>query len=153
MTLGGPDRVLAELVGLIERYGWAVRHVGAGAEPGEAAFSYTVGLTGLGHPEVVITGMPFDSSQAFLNLIGDEVRQGRRFAAGLVTEELTRPGAAVVFIPVHDVSGLAAVRQVFGQIEAVQMVWSDSAGRLPWHSGYANRADAQPLLGPFSPSP
>jgi hypothetical protein len=35
--------MLAELVELIDRYGWAVRHVGAGDQPDEAAFSYTVG--------------------------------------------------------------------------------------------------------------
>lgn len=66
------------LLGLIERFGWAIRHVGAGDEPGEAAFSYTVGLTRFNHPEVVTQGLPFDVAQAFLNDIGAQVRAGRR---------------------------------------------------------------------------
>ena len=81
--------MLAELVELIDRYGWAVRHVGAGDQPGEAAFSYTVGLTAFDHPEMVVVGMPFEHSQGFLNLIGSLVRDGRTFLHGTTTRDLT----------------------------------------------------------------
>jgi hypothetical protein len=87
--------MLAELVELIDRYGWAVRHVGAGDQPGEAAFSYTVGLTAFDHPEMVVVGMPFEHSQGFLNLIGSLVRDGRTFVHGTTTRDLT-DGAHVV---------------------------------------------------------
>ena len=141
------DPVLAELLQLIREYEWAVRHVGAGAELVEASFSYTVGLTAMSHPEVVVTGLPFGHAQTFLNNIGADVRAGRRFEAGLTTDDLTRPGAAVVFITAADTSGLTAVGQVYGSVQAVQMVWPDSAGRLPWTEGYNNAPHAQPLLG------
>lgn len=147
------DAVFADLLGMIEQYGWAVRHVGAGPEPGEAAFSYTVGLTALDHPEVVIMGMPFDASQIFLNNIGSDVRDGKRFDPGTTTEDLTGPGAPVVFLSVVEDEELVAIRQVYGHCAAVQMVWPDSAGRLPWIEGYNNSADAQPLLGPRPASP
>lgn len=141
------DPVLADLERLIGEHGWAVRRVGADRESGQAAFSYTVGLTGLGHPEVVITGMPFTHAQTFLNNIGDDVRTGTRFEPGLVTEDLTGPGAPVRFLAVEDTRGLLAVKQVYGHVQAVQIVWPDSAGRLPWLEGYNNPPGAQPLLG------
>ena len=144
----GHDEVFRELLRMIDEFGWAVRHVGAGSEPGEAAFSYTVGLTALEHAEVVITGMPFNASHVFLNHIGSDVRDGKRFEPGTTTEELTEPGAPVVFLPVVQDEELVAVRQVYGKCTAVQMVWPDSAGRLPWIDGYNNPPDAQPLLGP-----
>lgn len=141
------DPVVAELFRLIAEYGWAVRHVGADRESGAAPFSYTVGLTALGHPEVVITGMPFAHAQTFLNNIGNDVRSGVRFDPGLVTEDLTGPGAPVTFLAVQDTRGLTAVEQVYEQVQAVQMVWPDSVGRLPWQEAYNNSPDAQPLLG------
>jgi hypothetical protein len=141
------DPVFAKLLSLILEHGWAVRHVGAGSEPGEAAFSYTVGLTAMGHPEVVITGLPFEHAQTFLNNIGADVRDGQRFEAGDITEDLTDPGAPVAFLAVEDASGLTAVEQVYGRVEAVQMVWPDSAGHLPWTDGYRNPPHVQPLLG------
>jgi hypothetical protein len=141
------DPGLTDLVRLIREHGWAVRHVGPGPEPGRAAFSYTVGLTAMGHPEVVITGLPFDHAQTFLNNVGADVRDGKRFEPGLVTEDLTSPGASVVFLAVSDTTGLTAAKQVYGRVQAVQMVWPDGAGRLPWVEGYNNRPDTQPLLG------
>jgi hypothetical protein len=142
------DPVLVQLRALIDKHGWAVRHVGAGTEPGEAAFSYTIGLTALGHPEVIVTGLPFDHAQIFLNNIGFDVRDGKRFRPGDTTEDLTEPGKPVAFIAVEDTSGLTAVVEVYGSVIAVQMVWPDSAGHLPWVEGYPNPPEAQPLLGP-----
>jgi len=141
------DRVFDELLRLIVEHGWAVRHVGADAESSAAAFSYTVGLTALHHPEVVITGMPFEHAQTFLNNIAADVRDGGRFEPGLITEDLTSADAPVLFLAVEDSSGLTAVRQMYDRVQAVQMVWPDSAGRLPWQEGYKNPPEAQPLLG------
>jgi hypothetical protein len=142
------QQVLNDLLGLIREHGWAVRHVGAGPADDAAAFSYTVGLTALGHPEVVVTGLPFEHAHTFLNNIGHDVRSGQRFEPGSTTGELTEPAAPVVFLAVEDTSGLTAVEQVYGRVQAVQMVWPDSTGRLPWEDGYRNPPKAQPLLGP-----
>jgi hypothetical protein len=141
------DPVLADLLRLIREHGWAVRHVGAGPESGQAAFSYTVGLTAMGHPEVVVTGLPFNHAHTFLNNIGAAVRDGKRFEPSVATEDFTGPEAPVVFLAVTDTGGLTAVEQVYGGVRAVQMVWPDSAGRLPWMAEYNNPPDAQPLLG------
>lgn len=54
----------------------------------------------------------------------------------------------MVFLSVENTAGLTAVEQIYGTIDAIQMVWPDSAGNLPWTAGYRNPPDAQPLLGP-----
>jgi hypothetical protein len=146
--LGQAEHVVTDLLATIDRHGWAVRHVGPGARREEVVFSYTIGLTAMGHPEVVVQGLPFDVAHAFLNDVGQDVRMGKSFPAGTVTEDLTSPASPVVFIAVEDTSGLTAVEQVYGHVDAVQLVWPDSRGRLPWAEEYANAPWAQPLLGP-----
>jgi hypothetical protein len=53
----------------------------------------------------------------------------------------------MAFIAVRDSSELTAVEQVYGSVTAVQLVWSDQQGRLPWQSGYGLPAEVQPLRG------
>ena len=143
------DAVFNRLLSLIEEHGCAVRHVGAADE---AAFSYTVGLTAFEHPKIVMEGLPFEVAQAFLNLMGEEVKAGKRFIPGSITTDLTEPPAPIAFISVENITGLTAVAEVYGKVEALQAIWSDSTGRLPWESSYRNAADVQPLLGPVPES-
>ena len=96
------DPVFNQLLSLIEEHGWAVRHVGAGDE---AAFSYTVGLTALKHPEIVMEGLPFEVAQAFLNLMSEEVKSGKRFSPGSITTDLTEPPAPIAFIWAENITG------------------------------------------------
>lgn len=142
-------RVLADLLRLIDEHGWAVRSVMGGPEEGDdVEFAYTVGLSGLRHPEVIILGMPSEHALTFLNMIGDEVWRGGRFEHGTVTGQFTSDSAPVVFLHAQATDRLTAVAEVFGRVEALQMVWPDTTGRLPWQNGYRNPPEAQPLLGP-----
>lgn len=141
-------RVLQDLLRIVDEHGWAVRQVGAGPTAAEVQFSCTVGLTALGHPEVVALGLPPEVAALFLNMIGDDVRAGRRFEHGAVTAELTDGVSPVVFLRVVDTGRLTAVEEVCGRIDAVQVVWPDSTGRLPWQEGHRNPPTTQPLLGP-----
>jgi hypothetical protein len=134
-----------ELRSMITRHGWAVRNV-VDPDPSRC-LSYTVGLTVHGHPEVVMTGLPPQVATAFLNAVGEiVVREGGRFAAGDSTTELT-DGPALPVLAVTDTSGLVAVRSLYGAVEALQVVWTDSSGHLPWERGYANPPGSQPILG------
>ena len=130
----------------IDAYGWAVRNV-SDSDPAKC-LSYTVGLTAHGHPEVVMTGLPSEVGTAFLNIVGEiVVREGGRFAAGETTTELAE-GPAMPVLPVLDKTDLTAVDAICGDVQALQIVWTDSAGRLPWEPGYANPPGSQRLLGP-----
>jgi hypothetical protein len=131
----------------IDTYGWAIRNVAA-ADPQEC-LSYTVGLTAHDHPEVVMTGLPPEVGTAFLNIVGEiVVREGRRFQAGEATDELA-DGRSMPVIQVTDMSGLAAVRAIYDDATALQIIWTDSGGRLPWEPGYANPPGSQRILGPI----
>jgi hypothetical protein len=141
------DRAFEKLVGLIESHGWAVQMVSPRLGEAGVSFAYTVGLTAMGHPEVVEQGLPNDVGHAFLNVLGEEVRGGRRFEPGTIVNDLSAGGEPVAFLRVDDTSGLTAVGQMYGVVNALQLVWSDSAGRLPWQPGFASPADRQPLLG------
>lgn len=96
------DRVFDELAGLIESHGWAVRMVAPLLGEEGMAFAYTVGLTAMGHPEIVEQGLPNDVGQAFLNLVAEEVRKGRRFEAGSIVTDLSEGEKPVAFLRVDD---------------------------------------------------
>src|SRR4051812_46614234 len=98
---------------LIDEFGWAVVHVlPTDEDPADAVpFGYTVGLTGYGHPEIAISGVPPEVAHPILNELasrvcdeGLQLRHGRRIrdlivdhdvmiVAGEPTEEVF-PGVA-----------------------------------------------------------
>ncbi|WP_191281840.1 DUF4262 domain-containing protein [Pseudolysinimonas yzui] len=130
---------------MIEEHGWAVRHVMG--SPNASQFSYTVGLSAFGHAEIVVTGMPFDSAHIFLNLVGQDLRDGIVVAHGIRTTRFTDSGD-VAFIDAENTEGLTAVHHRYGEVRALQLIWPDSTGAYPWETGYRNPPEAQPLLGP-----
>jgi Domain of unknown function (DUF4262) len=141
-------QVLRDLRGVIDRFGWAVLH--GGGPPGDPRYSHTAGLTGLGHPEVIVTGLPFGAGEKYLNLVGEAVRAGAVFRPGATTA-LTDADSPVVFLPVVDTGRLSLLEQLYGSVDALQLVWPDSTGKLPWEEGHRNPPTAQPLLGPRPP--
>jgi hypothetical protein len=83
--------------------------------------------------------MPYESAQEFLNLIGDEVRRGSRYERGTVTGEFTDDDAPVVFIRAEDTERRTAVEQVYGRVNAVQMVWPVPPADCRGRTGTATR--------------
>ncbi|MDP5183124.1 DUF4262 domain-containing protein [Blastococcus sp. BMG 814] len=141
------DQGLGGLRRVIDEFGWAVLH--GGGTPGEPRYSYTVGLSAWQHPEVVVVGLPFPAAEKYLNLVGEAVRAGARFAPGTATTALTDEDSPVVFLRVEDTARLAVVEELHGTVDALQLIWPDSAGRLPWQEGHRNPPGTQPLLGPL----
>jgi hypothetical protein len=142
---------IAELKAMIAQYGVAVRHVFPAHGQDRMDYAYTVGLTAVGHPEIVTEGLPQESAHAFLNAVADDVHQGRTFPAGTIRTDLTGEPAPVAFLSVEDTEGLDAISDVYPDLEtiqAVQLIWPDSAGRLPWQRGHANPLNQQRLRGP-----
>jgi hypothetical protein len=64
----------------IRRYGWALQAVHG--EEDSPPFVYTVGLTGFGHPELILFATARPTAAAVLNDLGERVRAGRVLAAG-----------------------------------------------------------------------
>ena len=75
------------------------------------------------------------------------VGAGGRFTPGEATTELA-DGPAMPVLAVLDKTDLTAVEAIYGDVPALQIVWTDSAGRLPWEPGHANPRGSQRLLGP-----
>lgn len=60
-----PADLRGQTMAAIDRYGWLVQYVEAGE--GQPSFAYTVGLTGVGLPEVLVVGLPPHMAHALLN--------------------------------------------------------------------------------------
>ena len=141
------EQVRRDLQRVIDRFGWAVLH--GGGNPGDPRYSTTVGLTALGHPEVIVLGLPFEAGEKYLNLVGEAVRAGARFSPGVTTTALTDATSPVVFLQVDDDPRTSVAEQFHGSVEVLQLVWPDSTGKLPWEEGHRNPPGSQPLLGPL----
>ncbi|WP_051233181.1 DUF4262 domain-containing protein [Pseudonocardia asaccharolytica] len=64
----------------IRRYGWALQAVLA--EGDSPPFVYTVGLTGFGHPELILFATTQATAATVLNELGEMVPAGARLEAG-----------------------------------------------------------------------
>ncbi|WP_338892125.1 DUF4262 domain-containing protein [Rhodococcus sovatensis] len=154
--------------GLIDRYGWALQYVssradaelegsGIQADDGDdrdhledivPAFCYTVGLTAHGHPELILTGRSAGESASVLNVLARRILFGCvRFEAGT---ECSAGGFELSFVDVAESEDwlLMACRIYSGDnVSAVQAVWRDSDGNLPWEGDFPSSI-VQPVLGP-----
>ncbi|MGW6693924.1 DUF4262 domain-containing protein [Rhodococcus sp. NPDC054953] len=138
----------------IERYGWALQYVEStvdrsGVHP---AYCYTVGLTGHGLPELVITGRVSDQSAVVLSELGSVLLDGSRLGPG---DEVTVGGLDVCLVEVRECEfWLLRAVEHHGRIRALQVVWADCQGRYPWEGAHGSTewtgavAHLQPLLGP-----
>ncbi|MGW5741145.1 DUF4262 domain-containing protein [Amycolatopsis sp. NPDC003861] len=143
-----PDRsgYLERLRGGVADRGWLVQGVErAGPYP---PWAYTIGLSGYGLPELVVTGLPMLAAGALLNALASHTLHGPPFAAGdhiplrdgplIEVVSLAEPSAHLVFA--------AALHGP--QIRALQLVHADTQGRFPWSPDYRDGRAGQPVLGP-----
>jgi hypothetical protein len=140
----------------VEEYGW---HVVIIPEDDEGpAFAFSVGLSkNFGHPEVILFGLGIEAMHGIINLIGEEVRQGRRFSESQAASGIIE-GFDLNFRPVsHDhyseYLGTASSYYKGTDYPALQCVWPDRQGRFPWDTGFPESLRAlQPSLAPSPPS-
>lgn len=132
---------------MIRRYGWALQYVESAidARGVHPAYCYSVGMTAKDRPELVITGRVADQSVEVLNGLGSlmaggvSLTPGDRFAVG---------GLDVYLVEVRECeSWLLGAVALYGRIHALQAVWADCRGLLPWE-GVEDSTIVQPLLGP-----
>ncbi len=138
-----PDATFADYVDevlqpMIDRFGWAIQAVGGSRV--HAPFSYTVGLTRRGLPELVVTGKPPAEAAAVLNGLA------RRLRHAPLPGELVDGRFEVVELP-HPEAHLFVATGLYGEhaVRGRQLVWADEQGRWPWQPGGRG---GQPVLGP-----
>ena len=151
-TIAWLDQEDARLTQLIRAHRWAVQYVDAGEEPGEPKFGYTIGLFGLGHPELVVVGTGGDSTHGMLNRVAAMVADGRDLVGGemlqwpdwggcLVVEHLPNPGEILLG------ANRFYERPPEYSVPAYQLTWDLADGLFPWDDGYACGPECQPRPG------
>jgi hypothetical protein len=157
------DQQDAMLADTIRRHGWSIQYVGGDtcSRPGctcgptdQPPFAYTVGLFGLGHPELLIVGVDPEAAVLVLNTLGNRVRGGEALLCGfpvtidgwdhvIVPEPVPNPGEILLWAnSFYD-------HPAGYSVPALQLTYDDDAGRFPWDDGFAD-AHLQPRPGTFT---
>ncbi|MPQ98313.1 DUF4262 domain-containing protein [Modestobacter sp. I12A-02628] len=122
---------------------------------GGPAFGYTVGLFGLGHPELVVVGVGPDEGHDLLDTTARLVVAGRDLLpgeqidlpgrpGGLVVEHLPNPGDVVVR------ANEFYCRPDEYSVPALQLTWAHTDGSFPWDPGWPCGPDCQPRPGTWT---
>ncbi|MFC7449951.1 DUF4262 domain-containing protein [Rhodococcus daqingensis] len=143
-----PEQARRKMLRAIDRCGWALQYVESSVDDRgvHPAFCYTVGLTGIGCSEVVLTGRAADESVAVLNELGQRLWHGDPLEPG---DRIEACGLEVCLIRVRECeSWLLRAVDLYGPraVSAVQAVWADCEGLMPWE-GPISSTIVQPLLG------
>lgn len=143
---GSELRVMAD----VAQRGFHVVRVASSGDAPPCAFS--VGLfRSFDHPEVAVFGLALDVLRAAVDRVGERVRSGERFEPGDVAGGIVE-GRTVAFrgiVPRHCAPFLGHAVWYHGgaRFPALQAIWSDEAGHLPWERWFPRELrDAQPML-------
>jgi hypothetical protein len=139
----------------IRRHGVYIQYVGGDPEHQHTSFAYTVGLFGIGHPELLVLGANPSTSSALLNEVAGRVRKGQDLAPGdllvfddwghrVTVEAVPNPGE-IVFS-----ANRFYQRPSEASVAAFQLTYDDLGGRFPWEDGYARAEWIQPRPGGFA---
>lgn len=146
------DQEDAHLARVIRRHRWAVQHVG-GEDDDEPPFGYTIGLFGLGHPELVVVGLGVDTAHAVLQRVAGEVAAGRDLVPGeLVRWDGGRPGQLFVEPSPNPGEVLLGANRFYRRppehsVPAFQLTWAHEDGVFPWEPGWSCGPGCQPRPG------
>jgi hypothetical protein len=148
MTAGQDDLGLRQVGETIERSGVYLQFVPQ-PTPLETCW-YTIGLTGHGHPELIMFGLPPDISRPVLRSVAGDVIAGRRtLTAGQDADDVLEDHPVHVVAVTEPDRHLPVAAQFYAAtgaaVEALQIVWPDRYRRWPWQPG--TRVGDMPVLG------
>jgi hypothetical protein len=156
------DQEDARVTQAIRRRGWFIQYVLScrrtmpGGDRGhleDPPFAYTVGLFGMGHPELLIVGVSPITASSVLDALGERIRAGADIVPGelitsedwqrrIIAEQVPNPGEIVFAANRH------YWRPPEHSVPVLQLSYDDEAGRFPWERGHAEPA-TQPRPGTF----
>ena len=136
---------LDHMLDLMDTFGWAVQGVERdGIHP---PWAYTVGLTRVGQPELVATGLSLRRATRLLNGQAAHLLHAPAFQPGEQFELAGGPVIQVVQVA-EPTAHLETALQMFGpRIRALQLVHADDRDHWPWEPGYRGVRGGQPVLG------
>lgn len=120
------------------------------------AFSYTIGLHGIGHPELLVFGLDPEPARALLTRLTHEVRDhGRDLVPGEVLPVSPEGGRSLLVESLPNPADILVQANAYyrrpdeGSVEALQLSWHDPMGRWPGDPGCLAPASEQPRPGTF----
>lgn len=151
---GNPDpaRVqayLGDVASAMAEHGYTLQAV-FGSRPGDA-FTYTVGLTGVGLPELWLGTLAPEQAGAILRELVDRIREAHPTGGSLEPGPIDA-GFTVGFRlrgpvdPVEAQVGLARQMHPLSEVSVMQVLWPDDAGRFPDEAAYDAGRFPQRLL-------
>lgn len=152
------DQQDAEITATIRRHRWNITYVGEGCScPGcmdlddGPAFAYTVGMFGLGHPELLVFSVCTHDAAYLLNGLGTRIVEGETLVPGI---EVTVDGVGPVLPEAVPNPGDIVFeanrfydRPAESSVPVLQITYADPDGRFPWEVGYTG--PVQPRPGTF----
>jgi hypothetical protein len=134
---------------IIREHGWMIQGVFPTANDPCVGFSYTVGLTAAGLPELVISGLPHETGGAILN---DAARRhlADEILPGATVDDIASVPFRAVDAPLAEVN---MARNLYGddRVRAVQLVWPDAGGFYPGEPGWSLGDGVQPIYREEAP--
>lgn len=131
------DVYLAQCATIIAEHGCMIQGVFGGREGPEdfLPFAYTVGLTELDAPEIVMVGLSIDMMTELLNLLAERARMGVSVEAG--TEHDILANNLAIRLVETDTEGFGtAIAFYHPRLRTVWAQWPDPQGRFPGDEGY-----------------
>lgn len=142
------DQYAAQLRTIIAEHGWAVQ--GVHATETAPPFSYTVGLTDAGLPELIIIGLPTNVAGIVLNRLAkesltEELETGRKYDLPNGDQTLPYLIGTVSSVNRREYLKVAASLYDRHRIKALQVIWPSKEGLFPEDDGW-DLAEVQPVL-------
>lgn len=134
----------------VESYGWAIQGVVGSRDPHDRApvFSYAIGLSTMGLPELAIFDVSVRSGAGILNNVAARLAAGEPIRPGSALARVIVGPDPVIAIAMTDTIELLALSSIYSGVDdALQIVWPDRAGRHPWDEAWSLGGE-QPLHGP-----
>ncbi len=149
------DQEDARVAGLIRTHGWAIEYVIGDEKRRRTSIAYTVGLFGMGHPELVFLGGCTHDAAGVLNDVGGRVKAGEQFLPGMLISFDSWPHRLTVEEVPNPAAILFSANRHYGRpdeasVSALQLTHDDTEGRFPWDFGYSIPAWVQPRPGTYT---
>jgi hypothetical protein len=131
----------AQVLREIHTDGWQITGMLARESDKESDFAYSIGFFhSMGHPEILLFGLPLDTCMRAVNVIGIDIQNGMRFETGRVYDGILKRPHRICFREVdcrhyRDFVGYALWFYESDPFPMYQCIWSDELGRFPWDHG------------------
>jgi hypothetical protein len=149
------DQEDSAMTRMIRENGWYIQYVIGEPARKRPSIAYTIGLFGMGHPELVVLGADQGTTAGLLNEVGRRVKAGSDLVPGELLAFDEWPHRVTVEVVPNPGEILFGANRHYERpnevsVPALQLTYDDVAGRFPWDDGYSNEPWVQPRPGTYS---